>query len=122
MHYAVILDDSYIVEYLIKKKANLMVRDYFGSTALIKSASLGRIEIFNMLINAGVPLNHKDFYYKHNSYSKAKIFKQKEIMQIIDDLNYSNKTNIEKKDYWINKGTKEVYKTKSFLFRNIDKL
>jgi ankyrin repeat protein len=67
IHQAVIMDDEFLIDYLINNDGNLysylahlMARDYNGYTPLLKAAALGRLNIVKKLIYAGVPINHKD--------------------------------------------------------------
>ena len=67
IHNAVIMDDEFLIDYLITyngfKKINLahlMARDFNGYTPLLKAAALGRTNIVKKLVYAGVPINHKD--------------------------------------------------------------
>ncbi len=115
IHYAIIFNEISLVDYLIQKDCNLMVRDYLGYTPLFKAASLGRSEIFKILIDSGVPLNHYDRKGKTPK-SKAELFNQDDIISYIISLN-NDKINNEKTEYWLSKPLNEKYKTSTILHK-----
>lgn len=106
LHYAVLMNYELLIDYLIEKKANLMARDYNGYTALLKAASLGRLNIVKKLIDAGVPLNHKD-PWGNTSYDKASLYQNLEVIDYFKGLN--DDTNSDKIGYWKTKDINERF-------------
>lgn len=117
LHYAVLLDDPYLVDYLAKKDANLMVRDSKGFTPLIKACCLGREESVEILIENGVPLDHKDLQ-NNNCLSKARTYNNTKIVDYIESLP-NQKINQEKYNYWIEKPLKERYNTRVWYIKSL---
>lgn len=117
IHYSILLDEKELFDYLIKHKANLMVKDYLGYTPLFKAASLGREYYFTELIQSGVPLLHYD-RSMNSPIDKARLFQHRSILDYVDDKLKGNlKVNQEWEEYWMNKELIEVYKTGSILHK-----
>jgi hypothetical protein len=107
IHLAALFDDEELIDYLIKKDAHLMARDWNGYTALLKAASLGRVNICKKLVEAGVPPFHKD-PWGVTPLDKAILYKQTEVIEYLQNLDKN--TNKEKIDVWKKKEFQEKYK------------
>lgn len=103
IHLAVINDDAYMVEKLVKLGANLNVRDLYGQTPLLKACSLGYIEVVKTLIELGAPLAQTEYLNQKgmNCYEKSKYYGNKLLTEYLDTV--PKNINIEKQQYWNNK-------------------
>lgn len=106
IHVATLFDDLYLIDYLIKNDAHLMARDWNGYTALLKAASLGRLEICKKLIEAGVPPQHRD-PWGNTSLDKAKLFNQLDVIEYLTGLDEN--INKDKIEMWKKKEMKEKF-------------
>ncbi len=125
IHEAVLFDNLELVKFLIKNDAHLMARDYNGITPLIKAVSLNRINIVRIflkkflnsfkvkaLIEAGVPLNHKDRKGR-SLIDIAKLYNNRISLDYL--LSLDPNTNSEKEKVWKKKLFKEKYKLNTWL-------
>ena len=103
IHLAVLNDDAYMVEKLVKLGANLNIRDLYGQTPLLKACSLGYIEVVKTLIELGAPLNQTEYLNQKgmNCYEKSKYFGNNLLTEYLDTV--PKNINFEKQQYWNNK-------------------
>lgn len=103
IHYAVLNDDSYMVEKLSKLGANITARDIYGQTPLLKACSLGYLEVIKTLLDLGSPLGQTEFINNKgmNCYDKSVYHDRKSVVEYLDSI--PKNLNIEKHQYWLNK-------------------
>ena len=106
VHFAVLFDDEELLDYLINNDAHLMARDWNGYTALLKAASLGRLNIVKKLVDAGVPPFHKD-PWGVTPLDKAVLYNQREVIAYLEGLDRN--FNKEKTEMWKKKQLSERY-------------
>ncbi len=107
VHFAALFDDEELLEFLIKNDAHLMARDWNGYTALLKAASLGRLNICKKLVEAGVPPFHKD-PWGVTPLDKAYLYKHTDVIDFLENLDKN--VNKEKVEMWKQKKFQEKYK------------
>lgn len=103
VHLASIFGDIMLLEYLIKNDAHLMARDWNGYTAMLKAAALGRTDVVQMLVEAGVPPNHKD-PWGNTPLDKAELYNHSEVVNYLKSL-----------DLNINREKVQIWKEKKFI-------
>ena len=119
IHLAVLMNYIPLVDYLINNDAHLMARDYNGYTALLKAASLNRIEIIKKLIDAGVPLSHRD-PWGNTAVDKAKLYQHRDSLLYFSSL--KSDTNSEKIGFWRNKEIDERFPFTTWILNYYNKL
>ena len=119
IHLAVLMNYLPLVDYLIQNDAHLMARDYNGYTPLLKAASLNRIEIIKKLIDAGVPLSHRD-PWGNTAVDKAKLYQHRDSLQYFNSL--KSDVNSEKIGFWRNKEIDERFPFTTWILNYYNKL
>jgi ankyrin repeat protein len=117
IHYSVLIDDTYLVNYFYEKGANLMIRDSKGYTALLKACCLGRLDVIKVLLENGVPLDHRD----PDNLNCMDLAKKMDKLHVVDYINSlpNKKLNQEKIDFWLNQPLKEYYNTRVWWVKSL---
>jgi ankyrin repeat protein len=119
IHLAVLMNFEPLVDFLINNDAHLMARDYNGYTPLLKASSLNRLDIVKKLVNAGVPVSHKD-PWGNTSIDKAILYQHKDIVNYLKSLKQD--VNSEKIGYWRNKEIDEKFPFTTWILNYYNKL
>jgi len=93
---AVISKDFKLIEYLIKNKVDLDLKDNFGLTALAYACMLGEKNIIILLLKNGIDVNTKDFYGNNSliySMHSDNIYLIEDLVRYGIDINNSNLKN-----------------------------
>lgn len=117
IHYSVLIDDPYLVNYYAEKGANLMIRDAKGYTALLKACCLGRLDTIKVLLEHGVPIDHRD----PDNLNCLDLAKKMDKTSVVDYINSlpNKKLNQEKIDFWLNQPIKEYYNTRVWWIKSL---
>jgi ankyrin repeat protein len=119
IHLAVLMNYEPLVDFLINNDAHLMARDYNGYTPLLKAASLNRLSIIKKLIDAGVPVSHKD-PWGNTPLDKALLYQHRDTVEYINSL--KEDINSEKIGFWRNKEIAERFPFTIWILKYYNKL
>lgn len=114
IHDAVLFDNLELVNYLIENDAHLMARDYNGVTPFLKAASLNRLNVVKALVQAGVPINHKDNKGR-NAKDMARLYSHRSTLEYLNSL--ESTLNSEKEEYWKKKTFKQKYNLATWVLK-----
>jgi ankyrin repeat protein len=119
LHLAVLMNYENLVDYLINNDVHLMTRDYNGYTAMLKAASLGRLNLVKKFVDAGVPLGHKD-PWGNTPYDKAVLYQHKDVIEYLKILKHD--VNSDKISFWKNKVINERFPFTTWILNYYNKL